>query len=143
MIDSFDDNCKPFFNFRRQDLHRILPLLRFPETCELGYRHKMSGEEVLLRGLYELSSGDEQHDIAVNIFERLTILGWGFDLEVLALARHYNYNIQTFKIKDWSDPKAKLDGLSNDSPLSAAFQTLKDLIKIRINIWMRQYSKLV
>jgi len=70
MIDSFDDNCKPFFNFRREDLHRILPLLRFPETCELGYRHKMSGEEVLLRGLYELSSGDEQHDIAVNIFGR-------------------------------------------------------------------------
>lgn len=100
---------------------------------------------ILLPGIPDTQCGFKlfRADIAVNIFERLTILGWGFDLEVLALARHYNYSIKTFKIKDWSDPKAKLEGLSNDSPLSAAFQTLKDLIKIRINIWMRRYSKLV
>ena len=68
-ISSFrPSECYINFRFKKAALTRLLPLLRFPAKCVLQNRSTMSGEEVLLRGLYEFSSGDMQEKIAANVF---------------------------------------------------------------------------
>lgn len=71
MIDSFDDSqCDIQFRFLKDHLRLLVRLLRFPELITFDNRAKMSGEEVFLRGLYELRSGDTQYDVSVNLFGR-------------------------------------------------------------------------
>jgi hypothetical protein len=63
-IDSFSDSeCWNFFETRKEDLHRLKVNLEFEDKCILENGSVMSGEEVLLRGLYELVSGADQHEI--------------------------------------------------------------------------------
>ena len=70
-IDSFSESqCWNFFECRKGDLYRLLKELKFPTTCYFDNRGKMSGEEVFLRGLYELVSGEDQNSIANNVFGR-------------------------------------------------------------------------
>lgn len=58
-IESFSSsNCRLFFAFSKTDLSRLLHLLQIPASVVFDNRAKMSGEEVLLRGLYELVGGD-------------------------------------------------------------------------------------
>ena len=68
-IDSFPaDVCGPFFRFRTDELHRIKDLLNFPAIMKFPNRSTLSGEEVMLRGLYELATGENQFRIAMNVF---------------------------------------------------------------------------
>ncbi len=65
-IESFSDSdCWNFFETRKEDLSRIQIALRIPARVTLMNVSSMSGEELMLRGLYELVSGNDQHDIAV------------------------------------------------------------------------------
>ena len=57
------------FEFKKTDLLRLLPLLCLPDDCTFDNRSKMVGEEVFLRGLYELVSGANKHEIA-RVFGR-------------------------------------------------------------------------
>lgn len=76
---------------------------------------------------------------AVNdIFPRLTINGWAFDLEILVLAKKFGYNIEQFDAQDWKDPKTH--GLVGDSPLKAMVQSLLDAFKIRWNLIAHKYK---
>ena len=65
-----DSDCFIFFRFLKADLYRLLHLLEFPETIRFDNRSRMSGEEVMLRGLYELASGETKHKISSNVFGR-------------------------------------------------------------------------
>lgn len=70
-IDSFcDSDCNIFFRYLKEDLKRLLVLLKFPRTVWFQNRSKMRGEEVFLRGLYELVSGETKYKIAKNVFGR-------------------------------------------------------------------------
>ena len=70
-IDSFDESsCDQQFRFLKPHLYLLLRLLRFPRIVLLNNGIRMPGEEVLLRGLYEIRSGDNQFDAAVNVFGR-------------------------------------------------------------------------
>ena len=62
------EDCKPFFRFTRQQLYILLDVLRNPAVIQLRGGNVLSGEEVLLRGLYELVSGENQYRIAANVF---------------------------------------------------------------------------
>ena len=57
------DDCVPFFKFRRAKLVELVHLLLFPVECKLDNRSKLSGEEVFLRGMYEMVSGETQYKI--------------------------------------------------------------------------------
>jgi hypothetical protein len=57
-------DCKIMFEFKKTDLLRLLPLLCLPDDCKFDNRSKMAGEEVFLRGLHELVSGANKHEIA-------------------------------------------------------------------------------
>ena len=70
-INDFNDSdCFIFFRFLKADLFRLLILLNFPHTVKFNNRAKMSGEEVMLRGLYELASEETKHKISANVFGR-------------------------------------------------------------------------
>jgi dolichyl-phosphate beta-glucosyltransferase len=40
-------------------------------------------------------------DAAASCFSRLKILGWGFDMEVLAIAKANRYKIESYRVNDW------------------------------------------
>lgn len=71
---------------------------------------------------------------AVNkIFPKLTITRWGFDIEVLALARKFGYKIKEVPV-DWkNDPNSKVG-------LKAYLQVLLETVKIRWNLMTGKYN---
>lgn len=96
---------------------------------------------VLLPGISDTQCGFKVFEAgaAEEIFGRQTILGWGFDLEILAVARKLGYNIETFAAPDWKDPKAT--GLVGDSASSAALQVLRDMFKVRWGLITGRYRE--
>ena len=70
-IESFSPcDCKILFEFKKTDLSRVFQLLHFPDICKFENRCEMTGEEVFLRGLYELVNGETKHNISRNVFGR-------------------------------------------------------------------------
>ena len=58
-IHDFDlDESFIYFRFRKPELFLLFELLRFPPFVIFDNRIKMLGEEIFLRGLYELASGE-------------------------------------------------------------------------------------
>ncbi len=69
-----------------------------------------------------------------NVFPRLTIDRWGFDVEALAVARRRGYKIAERPIKWADDPNTKVG-------FKTYFEVLLEVVKIRWNIWMGVYDK--
>ncbi len=70
---------------------------------------------------------------AEAIFPKLKIDRWGFDVEVLALARKLGLKIKELPIR-WAN-----EGESKVNP-SAYFQVLSEVLKIRWNLWTNKYK---
>lgn len=71
-------------------------------------------------------------DAAESIFPKLTIDRWGFDIEVLALARKFGYKIKEVPV-DWkNNPNSRVK-------LGSYFQVLLETVKIRWNLWTGKY----
>ena len=70
-IDSFCvTNCQPMFQFKKPDLTELYELMEWPDMCTFSNGSRMRGEEVFLRGLHELVSGNTKHLICETIFGR-------------------------------------------------------------------------
>jgi dolichyl-phosphate beta-glucosyltransferase len=89
----------------------------------------------LVRALLPLSVPDTQcgfkafrGPVADDLFARQTIAGWGFDIEILALAEQRGYRIHTVPIDDWQDVAG---GTFRNVAVSGALSTFRDLLKIR------------
>ena len=68
-IDSFSkSDCRTNFRFLQHDLRSLFLLLEIPDDVLLSNGKNMPGQEVFLRGLYELVSGENQQKIAQNVF---------------------------------------------------------------------------
>ncbi len=68
-----------------------------------------------------------------DIFPKLTINRWGFDIEVLALARKFSYKIKELPV-DWkNNPDSKVG-------LRSYFQVLLETVKIRWNLMTGKYN---
>ncbi len=98
---------------------------------------------VLVPGIRDTQCGFKlfKASAAEAIFGRQMILGWGFDMEILALARYLGYPITAFAVPDWRDPKALGDGLTGDSTAGAAWQSFKDLWRVRLRLMLGRYRK--
>jgi hypothetical protein len=60
-IGSFSDaSCWNFFETDKSDLPRLMAALRIPDRVVLDIGSVKPGEEILLRGLYELVSGEDR-----------------------------------------------------------------------------------
>ena len=70
-VDSYSySTCKIFFQFKKPEFHHLIELFKFPEFVRFKNRSKMSGEEVFLRGIHELVSGDNQERMCQTLFGR-------------------------------------------------------------------------
>ncbi len=65
--------------------------------------------------------------VAADVFQRQTIDGWTFDVEVLYVARRHGYKIQEIPIDWYFNPESKVRVLRD------SWQMFKDLLKIRAN----------
>ncbi|MCX8016035.1 MAG: glycosyltransferase family 2 protein [Patescibacteria group bacterium] len=70
---------------------------------------------------------------AEKIFSQLTIKRWGFDVEVLVIARLLGYRIKEVGIRWINDPHSKVKA-------SAFLEVLTEVLKIRLNIWRKKYK---
>lgn len=93
----------------------------------------------IVRTLTGLPYGDTQcgfkgfsADVADVIFDRQTIDGWGFDIELLTIAKQHKYKVERMMITDWYDPKDDT-GLVGESAWKASLKTFKEALKIRQN----------
>ena len=72
---------------------------------------------------------------AQDIFSRATIDRWGFDIEMLALARKFGYKIKEVPVVWKNDPNT-----ASHPRLSAYFQVLMETVKIKWNLITGQYK---
>ena len=69
-IDKFSENdCYHQLRFKKEDLKNIFLNLAFPNIITLDNNIILPGEEIFLRGLYELVTGESKHSVA-KIFGR-------------------------------------------------------------------------
>ncbi len=67
------------------------------------------------------------------IFPYLTIDRWGFDVELLAVARERGLKVAERPIRWENDPNSKVAA-------SAYLEVLKEVVQIRLNIWKSRYA---
>ncbi len=90
---------------------------------------------IAVPGVYDTQRGFKlvTAKAAQQIFPKLTITGWGFDIEMLALARKYGYKIKELPV-DWkNDPNSKVG-------LKAYIQVLIETMKVRWNLMIGRYN---
>lgn len=68
---------------------------------------------------------------AYTCFRRLSILGWGFDMEVLAIAKAQKFKTATYRINDWTSMP---DSTFTEGVLKNSLQSLGELGSI---FWRR------
>ena len=64
IADYNDAECDLLFKFKKTHLEEMVNLLRFPEYVRFSNRVTITGEEIMLRGLYEMNSRDTQYKIS-------------------------------------------------------------------------------
>lgn len=112
-----------------------------------GVRKLISGfgnflvQLLILPGIPDTQCGFKvfSHDAAQSVFPRQTISSWGFDMEILAIARQQGYPIELIHVPDWHNEEkgSKFGG----SPLKAAIQTFPDILKIKWGMLRGKYKK--
>jgi len=92
---------------------------------------------VLLPGIRDTQCGFKvfSQKAAQEIFSRQTIMRWGFDMEILVIAKSLGYKIKEFPV-NWYNV---LD--SRVRPIKGALSTLKELWKIKVNQLKGLYGK--
>lgn len=73
------------------------------------------------------------HEAAKDIFSLVSIPGWGFDMEVLTIAKKHRYKLKEVGVL-WREQGG------SHVPLSAYLQSLFDLLKIKVNVILGRYK---
>ncbi|HUC20606.1 MAG TPA: glycosyltransferase [Candidatus Polarisedimenticolaceae bacterium] len=130
-------------------LHTVMKLIKHNPEIIIGVRDLNSSHQGLRKWVSNLGNWMVRHvllsditdsqcgfklfrgDIASELFSRQRILGWGFDMELLTIARQHGYKIDMLEIPDWQDQP---DGTFHQAVSLAALLTLVELMVI---VWHR------
>lgn len=95
---------------------------------------------VLLPGLRDTQCGFKGFtaDAAEKLFGRLTVMKWGFDMEILRYAYEERMKIAQLTVPDWHETRE--DDLRGERLGSAAMTALKDLWHLRLQAWERFFT---
>lgn len=74
---------------------------------------------------------------AKKAFQRQRLNGWGFDIELIQLARENKLKIKQQPIPDWSEAREDSVDLRGDGLLLAYAKTFADVVLLRIEAWGR------
>ncbi len=90
---------------------------------------------LVLPGLWDTQCGFKglSEDASRDIFNRVSINRWGFDVEVLVLARKFGYRIKEIPVTWINDLESKVTA-------GGYADTLADVVKIRMNLWLGKYK---
>jgi dolichyl-phosphate beta-glucosyltransferase len=77
-----------------------------------------------------------RREVAHDIFPYQTMGGWGFDVEVLFIARKRGYRIVEVPINWYYSPSSRI------SPIKDTFSMLRELLKVRLNDWRGIYARM-
>ncbi len=97
-------------------------------------------QAVLLPGVTDTQCGFKMFtsSAAQEAFGRQTVLGWGFDMEVLAIARLLRARIGTLAVPDWQEVAG---GTFSGGVLRAAARTLLDLVRVNWHVVTGTYRR--
>ncbi len=89
-----------------------------------------------IKGIYDTQCGFKAFTkrAVKKIIPKTTINRWGFDVEILALAQHMNYKIAIIPVS-WINSEESRVGIKG------YFSTLKEIIKIKLNLINKKYKK--
>jgi dolichyl-phosphate beta-glucosyltransferase len=92
-------------------------------------------QAVLLPGIYDTQCGFKMFSKKASniIFSKTTVNGWGSDLEMLAIARIYKFEIKEAPVRWEAQDESTVRS-------HAFFHTLKELFKIRRNVSSNLYK---
>lgn len=77
-------------------------------------------------------------DAAKKAFKRQRLNGWGFDIELLQLAKENKLKISQQKVDDWDEGPEDMRG---DNLLAAYLKTFGDVVLLRVEAWARFASR--
>src|SRR5258708_18033315 len=94
-------------------------------------------QALLLPGIWDTQCGFKAftEDAAKKIFELSRINGWGFDVEVLSLAKHMGYKIKEVPVRWANDTRSHVGA-------SAYLKVLAETFTIRRWLWRGEYGVL-
>lgn len=75
------------------------------------------------------------YEASRHIFPRQKTMRWAFDMEILAIAKHLGYPIKEVAVT-WQDATLRK---SNIRAARDAMRTLRDLLRIKLNLWAKRY----
>ncbi len=76
-----------------------------------------------------------KREVARDIFACQTMDGFGFDVEILFIARKRGYRVVEVPIDWYHMTSSRVD------PLKDTFKMFRDVLKVRVNDWQRKYDK--
>lgn len=148
------DNSTPI-----EELDRFLPLIKPQGKYDLiiGSRHlkessilihqpwhrKLLGRSanlliqlLLLPGISDTQCGFKlfNGNVAKDLFAKTFLPRWGFDMEILFLARKLGYHILEVPVTWLNSSTSRL------RPIKDSLKTLKELLEIKLNNWRGRYS---
>lgn len=71
-------------------------------------------------------------------FTKMTISGWGFDMEILTIAKENRLKIKSYRINDWIDMP---NSTFNERAFRTILRSLRDMGHILINRFNKSYIK--
>ena len=109
----------------RQPWHRAI----------IGRIGNMLIQFLLLEGVKDTQCGFKafQHDAAREIFSRMRMNGFGFDIEILAIARLLNFSIKEVPVSWYNSPESRV------RPVKDALRTFGEVIHIKLNLLGSRY----
>ncbi|HUI46781.1 MAG TPA: glycosyltransferase [Nitrospirota bacterium] len=90
---------------------------------------------LLLDGVTDTQCGFKafQHEAAKQIFSRMKVNRFGFDIEILSIARLLNFTVKEIPVSWYNSPESRI------RPIKDALKTFGELIYIKLNLWGGRY----
>ena len=90
---------------------------------------------LLLEGVKDTQCGFKafQHEAAREIFSRMRINGFGFDIEILSIARLLNFSVKETPVSWYNSSESRI------RPIKDAIRTFGELVYIKLNLWSGRY----
>ncbi len=139
-IDQFD-NFIPYFNDGYDVVIGSIEVSGAKINEKAGFYRRFLGKisKLIIRIVLGINILDTQRgfkafrkEVINPIFSRQTIWRWGFDFEILYIAKKFGYKIKEVPVI-WNNPR------ESKVKLSSYFSTLSDLFKVRINSIIGKY----
>lgn len=140
------DHVERFFPYIQRERYDIVIGSRDVEGAEVAIHQSWAKElagklgNLVIRALAVPGIADTQAGFKLftrravaGIFPRLTIDRWGFDVEILAVARRMGYRVKEAPITWLNDPDSRVSA-------GAYLQVLGEVLRIRRNLWRGVYD---